>query len=64
MDADPFFALEGDLDAARSLEESIGAEVFTYPGDAHLFVDSSLPTYDASATALVVERSLAFLDRL
>jgi dienelactone hydrolase len=36
MDKDPFFALEGDLDAARELAEAIGpqlAEVFTYPGD-------------------------------
>jgi hypothetical protein len=27
------------------------AELFVYPGDAHLFVDSSLPTYDADAVA-------------
>jgi dienelactone hydrolase len=67
MEQDPFFALEGDLDAARELAETVGperAEVFVYPGDQHLFTDSSLPSYDASATALVLERSLAFLDRL
>jgi dienelactone hydrolase len=67
MDQDPFFALEGDLDAARELAATIGrerAEVFVYPGDRHLFTDSSLPSYDASATALVLERSLTFLDRL
>ena len=67
MDKDPFFALEGDLDAARELAETIGpqlAEVFTYPGDGHLFTDSSLPSYDPAATALVLGRSREFLDRL
>jgi dienelactone hydrolase len=67
MDKDPFFALEGDLDAARELAEAIGpqlAQVFTYPGDGHLFTDSSLPSYDPAATALVLSRSREFLDRL
>jgi dienelactone hydrolase len=67
MDKDPYFALEGDLDAARELAGMIGpklAEVYTYPGDRHLFTDSSLPSYDAGATALVLSRSLEFLDRL
>ena len=67
MDADPFFALEGDIDAARELVETVGselAELFVYPGDRHLFVDSSLPSYDADATALAIQRSLAFLDRV
>jgi dienelactone hydrolase len=67
MDQDPFFALEGDLDAARELAQTVGpelAEVFVYPGDQHLFTDSSLPSYDAAATALVLERSLSLLDRL
>jgi dienelactone hydrolase len=67
MDSDPFFALEGDLDAARELVAKVGperAELFVYPGDKHLFTDSSLPSYDADATALVLSRSRAFLDRL
>jgi dienelactone hydrolase len=67
MDQDPFFGLEGDLDAARELVATAGpetAELFVYPGDRHLFTDSSLPSYDADATALVIERSRAFLDRL
>jgi dienelactone hydrolase len=67
MDSDPFFALEGDIDAARELVESVGpelAELFVYPGEHHLFTDSSLPSYDADATALVVQRSRQFLDRL
>jgi dienelactone hydrolase len=67
MDADEFFALEGDLDAARELVAALGperGEVFTYPGDRHLFTDSSLPSYDAEATALVLQRSRDFLDRV
>ncbi|MEU9827745.1 dienelactone hydrolase family protein [Micromonospora chersina] len=67
MDRDPFFALEGDIDSARELVGIVGperGELFVYPGEAHLFTDSSLPSYDADATALVVRRSREFLDRL
>lgn len=67
MDKDPFFALEGDLEAARELVEAVGsglAELFVYPGDKHLFVDSSLPSYDADAAELVLQRSRKFLDRV
>jgi len=67
MEADPFFAEEGDLEAARELVAIVGpklAELFTYPGDLHLFTDSSLPTYDQAATALVIRRSVEFLDKL
>jgi dienelactone hydrolase len=67
MDKDPFFAQEGDLDAARELVETVGsglAELFVYPGDRHLFADSSLPSYDAEAAALAIQRSREFLDRV
>jgi len=67
MEKDPFFGLEGDIDAARELVGTVGddvAELFVYPGDQHLFTDSSLPSYDADATALVVQRSRQLLDRL
>ncbi len=64
MDADPFFAGEGDVEAARALvEESGDAELFLYPGNAHLFADSSLPSYDAGAAALLTRRVLDFLRR-
>jgi dienelactone hydrolase len=63
MDADPFFVGEGDVDAARAIVESNDdAELFLYPGDDHYFADSSLPTYDAEATALLTQRVLAFLE--
>jgi len=64
---DEFFAHEGDIDAARDLVAKIGpekAELFVYPGDEHLFVDSSLPSYDGDAVALVTQRSLHFLSAL
>jgi dienelactone hydrolase len=63
MDADPFFVDEGDLDAAREVVElAEDGELFLYPGDQHYFADSSLPSYDADATALLTQRVLAFLD--
>jgi dienelactone hydrolase len=63
MEEDPFFAEEGDLDAARELADSTGqAELFVYPGEQHLFADSSLSSYDPDATALLMERVLDFLD--
>ena len=66
MDADPFFSGEGDVDSARELVEqaakTASAELFLYPGDVHLFADSSLSSYDGVATSLMVDRVLAFLD--
>ena len=64
-DADPYFVGEGDIDAAREIVEQVeDAELFLYPGDQHYFADSSLPSYDADATALLTRRVLAFLDRV
>jgi len=62
MDADPIFIGEGDIDAARALvAEADQAELFLYPGDQHYFADSSLPSYDADASALLIQRVLDFL---
>jgi dienelactone hydrolase len=62
MDADPIFVGEGDLDAARALVESTDhSELFLYPGTQHYFADSSLPSYDAGAAALLTQRVLDFL---
>jgi dienelactone hydrolase len=62
MDADEFFAGDGDIDAARELVElADDGELFVYPGDRHLFADSSLPSYDAEAAALLTRRVLDFL---
>jgi dienelactone hydrolase len=60
---DEFF-LE-DVEAARALVDSSDrAELFLYPGTEHLFADSSLPSYDPEAAALLTERVLAFLDEV
>jgi dienelactone hydrolase len=62
MDADPIFVGEGDIDAARALVEAAPhAELFLYPGDQHYFADSSLPSYDPDAAALLTRRVLDFL---
>jgi dienelactone hydrolase len=65
MERDPFFGLEGDVDAARELvAQADDGELFVYPGDVHLFTDSSLPSFHAGATARVLERVLGLLERL
>jgi len=62
MDADPIFVGEGDIDAARELTgQATDGELFLYPGDQHYFADSSLPSYDPDATALLIQRVLDFL---
>jgi dienelactone hydrolase len=64
MDADPWFVSEGDVDAAHALVETVQqAELFLYPGDKHLFADSSLPDYDSAAATLLMQRVLDFLAR-
>ena len=55
----------GDVEVGRELAATVeGAELYLYPGDAHLFTDSSLDAFDEDAAALVRERALAFLGRL
>ncbi len=52
-----------DLIAARELVDEVeNAELFLYPGDGHLFADSSLSDFDEEAAALLKERTLAFLE--
>jgi dienelactone hydrolase len=59
-EGDEFF--DEDLPAARELVGSTtAAELFVYPGDQHLFADSSLDAYDPEAATLLRERVLAFL---
>jgi dienelactone hydrolase len=65
MESDPEFDNGWDLPAAQALvEEAEDGELFLYPGDQHLFADSSLPSYDADAAALLGQRVLNFLDRI
>lgn len=60
---DEFF--DEDLPAARELAASVpSAELFVYPGEQHLFADSSLPDHDPEAAALMMERVKGFLAAL
>lgn len=59
------WALEGDLEAARELAATTdGVELFLYPGDRHLFADSSLPDYDQRAATQLKARVLSFLETI
>ncbi len=49
------------LDEVEAFVAAVGADLHTYPGDAHLFTDSSFHEHDAAAAGLVLERTLAFL---
>ncbi|MBO3752430.1 dienelactone hydrolase family protein [Streptosporangiaceae bacterium NEAU-GS5] len=63
MDADPSFVGEGDIEAARALvAEAKDGELFLYPGDGHLFADSSLSSYEREPASLLTHRVLDFLD--
>jgi dienelactone hydrolase len=54
---------EEDLPAARELTERVeSAELFLYPGNGHLFADSSLPDYDEDAATQLKQRVLKFLE--
>jgi len=59
MDADEFFAGEGDLDAARALVQAApGAGLFLYPGGRHLFAEAAcLPTTSTPPRCLRNARS-------
>ena len=55
---------EGDLEAARKLIRTVrNGELFLYPGDRHLFADSSLADYDPKAAAQLTQRVLDFLEK-
>ncbi|MGZ5401136.1 MAG: dienelactone hydrolase family protein [Nocardioides sp.] len=62
--SDDEFWLEDREAAEAAAAKHDGIEIFTYPGSGHLFTDNTVADHDAAATDLVVERSLALLDRL
>ncbi|HVV11680.1 dienelactone hydrolase family protein [Amycolatopsis sp.] len=52
----------GDVDEAKGLAAAVDdAELFLYPGSAHLFTDRSLPAYAPREAASVLARALDFL---
>lgn len=55
----------GEVDIVEELARSVdGAELFLYPGSAHLFTDASLADHDPDATRLVLDRTLDLLARV
>jgi dienelactone hydrolase len=55
----------GDVEVAREIAAAVDdAQLYLYPGDRHLFTDSSLPDYDEAAATLLMERVLDFLGDL
>jgi dienelactone hydrolase len=54
----------GDVEDVRQLAAAADGELFTYPGDAHLFTDRTLDVHDPDAAALVLERTLDLLARV
>jgi len=63
LTADDEWARE-DSEAAQALVRQAGAELFVYPGSAHLFAEPALPDYNPSAAALLLQRTLSFLSGL
>jgi dienelactone hydrolase len=57
--APDLYSIAGALVAATPT-----AELFLYPGSAHLFADPSLADQDEAAAVLLDERTLAFLHRV
>jgi len=45
----------------RADQQGPDAGLFLYPGDQRYFADSSLPSCDPDATALLIQRVLDFL---
>ncbi len=63
MQDDPW--AEEDLPVARALASEVDlAELFVYPGSGHLFADASLADHDPAAAGILLERTLAFLERM
>ena len=60
-DLDPGLVYAGFSLGVVPAQMLAGAELLLHPGDRHLFADSSRPSYDADAAALLTGRVLAFL---
>jgi dienelactone hydrolase len=65
MEEDELLVEDGDIEVARKLVKTTpSADLFLYPGSEHLFADSSLPSYDEAAAALLMQRVLTFLQEI
>ena len=52
-----------DREAAEEVAAASGGELFVYPGRGHLVIERGSDDHDAAAAALILQRTLAFLDR-
>ena len=53
------------MQVARELASTVpNVELFTYPGDRHLFAGATLPGYDRDSANLLTERALTFVRRV
>ena len=65
LSEDDEFREEGVAEAfVAEVGKAAHAELFLYPGSNHLFMDSSLDSYNEASAELAMERTLAFLERL
>jgi dienelactone hydrolase len=64
-EGDPYLDA-GNIEAFQQSVRDVEAplEVFTYPGNGHLFADPDGPDYDEGSAKLMLERELNFLDEL
>jgi dienelactone hydrolase len=53
-----------DRTAAVEVAAASGGELYLYPGRGHLVTEVGSPDHDPAAATLILERSLAFLDRI
>lgn len=60
---DEFFEPETAQEFVDKANTQADAELFIYPGSNHLFVDSSLPSFDPDSAELVLQRTIDFLER-
>jgi dienelactone hydrolase len=60
-EGDKWFNREG---GDQLVSEVPDGELFLYPGSGHLFTDRSWGEHDEASAALVMERTLTFLDRV
>ncbi|HEY1238083.1 MAG TPA: dienelactone hydrolase family protein [Solirubrobacterales bacterium] len=64
-EGDPWVDTESIAAFERSVRDAGSPlDVFTYPGDGHLFADPDGPDYDEGSAKLMLERELDFLSKL
>jgi dienelactone hydrolase len=63
-EADPWVEMDHVRQLVTAATPVAAAQLFTYPGSAHLFADPGFGDYDAAMAALLTDRTLDFLARI